>query len=87
MMEPQDVDRFTRQAQAFGEKINDAEALDQAAGILEAFGDAYYSAMDRLLDEGMSYGELARALRRSRQAVQQQHARWHARAARRHDTP
>lgn len=59
-----------------GRKADDAAGLGQVLSLLEEFEDAAMLAVARLLDEGFSYGELARDLGISRQAIRQRYQRW-----------
>lgn len=87
MLEPDEVARWSRLARAMGRKADDAAGLAQVLQLVEEFEDAAIGAITRLLDEGFSYGELARDMNTSRQAVRQLHLRWldrhpeHSRAA------
>jgi hypothetical protein len=82
VLEPDEVERFERDARALGRKIGDAESLAQALDILDAFEGHVMAAIGQLTGESVySYAELASGRRQSRQALRQRHARYLARPA------
>lgn len=76
MLEPEEMARWARHARALARKADDAAALAQVLQIVEQFEDAAMLTVGRLLEQGFSYGELARDLGTSRQAVRQRYLRW-----------
>lgn len=79
MLEPDEVARWSRLARALGRKADDAAGLNQVLQLVTGFEDAAMGAVGRLLAEGFSYGDLARDLGQSKQAIRQRHLRWLAR--------
>lgn len=74
MMEPQEVRRYARHAEALGRRIDDPEGARQALDILALFEAAVNANIVRLRVTGdASLGQLSAALGISRQAVSQ---RW-----------
>lgn len=88
MIEADDVTRFRRHARTFGEKIDDADALRQAAEILADFEDAYYEAVGRLNErDRFSWRDLGRGAGCTGATLHRKYARWRGRRDRRHPRP
>lgn len=76
MLEPDEIGRWTRLARALGRKADDAAGLAQVLALVDQFEHEAMRAVDRLHRQGFSYGELARDLGCSKQAIRQRHTRW-----------